>query len=535
MRKAAFFMLAIIFIATNLLAQTKEEVREGKISYISSQNVYASFNSTKNIKIGDYLFINQNNELVPVIQIKQLSSISCIGTFIGDKRLNISDVVYAKVINIEPVAKEEKKSVTSTTEDAVTRIKKEEKLSSGNSEQSSINGRLSVSSYLNFSNTSLPDKQRLKYTFSMDAANLANSKFSAETYITYFQYFNSGVLIKDSLANVLKVYSLAAKYQPNKTTEVWIGRKINSSLSNVGAVDGLQFETKLRNFSVGAVAGYRPDYTNYGLDFNSFEYGAFVAHSFLKGNGRIQNSLAFFEQRNNSQIDRRFTYFQHSNTLIKNLNVFLSFEMDLYKRENGIAKSTLNPISLYLSANYRVMKNLSLSASYDARKNVVYYEMYKTIADSILDSSTRQGFRLNANYRPVNFLSMGVNASYRDRKEDLKATKNVGAHVTYSQIPWIKTSATISANYLQTSYVDGSYLNARLSRDFLKGKLYTELSYKFVNYQYLNSNSAMLQHIAGANVCFRIQKTLIISADYEGTFESSDYYNRIYVNVIKRF
>jgi len=249
----------------------------------------------------------------------------------------------------------------------------------------------------------------------------------------------------------------------------------------------------------------------------------------------MQNSLAFFEQRNNSQIDRRFIYFQHSNSLMKNLNIFFSLEADLYKRENGVAKNTLNPISIYLSANYRVAKNLSLSASYDARKNVVYYEIYKTIADSILDSSTRQGFRLTANYRPINFLSIGVNASYRDRKEDLKATKNVGTHVTYSQIPWIKTSATISANYLQTSYIDGSYLNARLSRDFLKGKLYTELSYKFVNYQYLNSNSAMIQHIAGANVSFRIQKTLIVSADYEGTFESSDYYNRIYINVIKRF
>ena len=143
MKKAALFMLAIIFIATNLLAQTKEEVREGKISYISSQNIYASFNSTKNIKIGDYLFVNQNNEFVPVIQIKQLSSISCIGTFIGDKKLNISDVVYAKVINEEPVAEEEKKSVTSTTEDTVPGIKKEEKISSSNSEQSSINGRLS--------------------------------------------------------------------------------------------------------------------------------------------------------------------------------------------------------------------------------------------------------------------------------------------------------------------------------------------------------------------------------------------------------
>lgn len=534
-KRAALFMLAIIFIATNLLGQTKEEVREGKISYISSQNIYASFSSTVNIKIGDYLFVRQGETLVRAIQVKQLSSISCIGTVVENQKLNISDIVYARVVYEELVVQEEEKeSILSAVEKSAGEIKKNEKLRKEESKQS-INGRLSVSSYLNFSNTLLSDNQRWKYTFSMEAANLANSKFSAETYISYIQYFNSGVLIKANLADALKVYGLAIKYEPRKTIEVWAGRKINSNLSNVGAIDGVQFETKLRNFSVGAIAGYRPDYLNYGLDFNSFEYGAFVAHSFLKGNGRMQNSLAFFEQRNNSQIDRRFTYFQHSNTLIKNLNFFFSFEMDLYKRENGIAKNTLNPVSIYLSANYRVAKNLSLSASYDARKNVVYYEMYKTIADSILDSSTRQGFRLSANYRPNNFLSMGLNASYRDRKEDLKATKNVGAQVSYSQIPCIKTSATISANYLQTSYVNGSYLNARLSRDFIKGKLYTELSYKFVNYQYLNSSSAVLQHIAGANISLRILKTLILAVDYEGTFESSNYYNRIFINVIKRF
>jgi len=535
MRNAAFYMLVFLFVAINLLGQTKQEVREGKISYISSQNIYASFGTTASIKIGDYLFVRQGEELVPVIQVKQLSSISCIGSLVGNRKLSISDTVYAKVINEERVVQEEEKeSILSAVEKSVGVSDKNSKLDREEYKQS-INGRISVSSYMNFSNTSLDNNQRMKYTFSMDARNLANSKFSVETYITYFQYFNSWVLVKENLTTALKVYGLAVKYQPNKATEIWAGRRINSNLSNIGAIDGVQFESKLHNFSVGAIAGYRPDYLNYGLDFNSFEYGAFVAHSFLKSKRRMQNSLAFFEQRNNSQIDRRFTYFQHSNSLVKNLNLFLSFEMDLYKRENGVAKNTLNPISLYLSANYRVLKNLSLSASYDARKNVVYYEMYKTIADSILDSSTRQGLRLSVNYRPINFLSMGVNASYRDRKEDLKATTNVGGFVTYSQIPWIKASATLSANYLQTSYIDGGYLNARLSRDFMKGKLYAEASYKLVNYQYLNSSSATLQNIAGANVSWRIVKTLTLSVDYEGTFESSDLYNRIYVNVIKRF
>jgi hypothetical protein len=54
--------------------------------------------------------------------------------------------------------------------------------------------------------------------------------------------------------------------------------------------------------------------------------------------GIIQNTLAFIQQNNSGQTDRRFAYFQHSNSLLTGLKFFGSVECDLYKK-------TIHPVS----------------------------------------------------------------------------------------------------------------------------------------------------------------------------------------------
>ena len=107
---------------------------------------------------------------------------------------------------------------------------------------------------------------------------------------------------------------------------------------------------------MGAAAGTRPDYENYGFSPNLFEYGAYIGQNQKVKNGFVQTSLAFFEQRNHSKIDRRFVYFQHSNSIVKNLNLFTTFEVDLYKVENGQRSNTISLTGSYVSLNYRLKR-----------------------------------------------------------------------------------------------------------------------------------------------------------------------------------
>ena len=143
-----------------------------------------------------------------------------------------------------------------------------------------------------------------------------------------------------------------------------------------------------KKFSFGGVTGTRPDYEDYGFNLKLFEYGAYVGHSHATQKGQIQSSVAFFEQRNSGNVDRRFAYLQHSNTLFKNLSLFSSAELELFSLKDGVSSTSPSFTSLYISLRYRMFKKLTLFTSFDTRKNVIYYETFKDYADRLLEEAT---------------------------------------------------------------------------------------------------------------------------------------------------
>ncbi len=146
---------------------------------------------------------------------------------------------------------------------------------------------------------------------------------------------------------------------------------------------------------------HRPDLENMGWDYNLFEYGAYVYRADAIAKGDMFNTLGYFTQTNDFKTDRRFIYYQHSNSAIENTRIFFSTEIDLYKMVNGESKSEFSLTSLYTSINIRPSDLFSLFLSYDARKNVIYYETFKSFADSVYENETRQGFRTRLTLRPV--------------------------------------------------------------------------------------------------------------------------------------
>jgi hypothetical protein len=331
------------------------------------------------------------------------------------------------------------------------------------------------------------------------------------------------------------VYNLSLKYNINESTEIWAGRKINPKIANVGAIDGIQFQKEWNNLFAGAVFGSRPDFSDYGFNPNLLEYGAYVGQNLKLNNGTVQSSLAFFEQRNTGKVDRRFVYLQHTNSAIKNLMIFSSLEVDLYKIENEKPINTLSLTSLYLSMRYRFSRKVSLFGSYDNRKNVIYYETYRNYADEVLQQASRQGLRFRINYKPVNYLNISFNAGTRFRKEDPRRTDTYMGNASYTRVPFIRASFSLSANLIQSAYLDGQVYGARLSKYFLNDKLYSMLNYRNVSFDYHNSSSRVKQHIGEIDLSYQLNKKIYLSVNFETTFQKDLNYNRIYLNVRKRF
>ena len=530
------YIIPIIFLI--LLGSTVfgQDLKEGQVSYITSQHVYVKFSSMDDISEGDTLFIIQGGKELPALQVKNMSSISCVCIPLVSGAFKVSGKVYAKMDGEtsieaiqEPVPHDTIQIATITESDTPSDSVDKHRL------KQDISGRISLSSYSNFYNDQVPMRQRMRYTFSIRANNIGNSKLSMESYLSFSHNNTDWDEVKENIFSGLKIYNLSASYDFNETMSLSFGRKINPKLSSVGAIDGLQFEKKFKALSVGAFAGSRPDYVDYGINTDLLQYGVYLGHELLNKNGRMQSTLAFIEQTNHSVTDRRFVYFQHSNMLVKNLFFFASAEVDLYKKVDEVEENVFDLTNTYLSLRYRIIRPLSVGLSFSARQNIIYYESYKDFVDRLIDSETLQGWRFRISYRPAKYLFLGVNAGYRYRKEDPQATKNLNAYLTYSKVPGIGASVTLTTTWLETSYINGIVYGAGISRKIISDKLSGGLKYRYVDYLYRKAETALIQNVGEVNLSWAVYGKLSLSVYYEGTFEKEIPYHRLYINLSQRF
>ncbi len=533
-------LLAVSFVLLCFLsvdAQNARENVEGNVSFITSQNVYIKYSSTKGIVVGDTLFAKNNNALVPALVVYSMSSTSVVCNLLSNIKVNINDAITAKrrVENKEPEKIKPIETQNNLTADTSAVMNKKEQKSQNPSRKQKIYGFVSLSNYSNFSNTPYPFSYRNNVSVSFNIKNIANSKFSLETNLLYRQGNGDWTKTKGTVFNALKIYNFAVKYDITKSLFLLLGRKANPNVANIGAIDGLQVEKSFKGFYLGGFGGARPGYMDYGFNFNLLQYGAYVGYNMQTPKRNMQNSLAFVQQMNNLKTDRRFLYFQHSSSLLKNVNMFVSIEMDLYKVVNQQKQNTFNLTNLYASLRWRPVKRLTLTGSYDARTNVIYYETDKNYINTLLDMQTRQGLGFFANLTLAKYLYMGARVGYRFQNNDLRQSKNAYLFITYSNIAKSKISSTLSSTILQSSYLQGNIYNLRLSRPFVSGKMNIGLAYSYVNYKIMHAETPFIQHIAEFNFTVEIIKKLSLALNVETDIEKTNQFYRAYIQLRKRF
>lgn len=526
------------------LAQENQEKLLGKVSFMTANKVYVKFDDTKAISLGDTLFHNTGETFKPTLVVTRKSSISCVCEIISEATPEVGDelIFIAKLPKTEPAftqeqevlppnVKEDSLQATVITSNVpfqpeVTSTRKEKK-------RKSLRGRLAASAHSVFNETPEDLNYRMRYTFSLRGNNINESKWSTDIYSAYRHNMGPNTENNASLSEALRIYSLAVSYNIDSSSSVTLGRKINRNISNVGAIDGIQVEHGIDNFTFGAIGGSRPGIQDYGWTTALLEYGGYIAHNLENDRLYSRSSLAFFEQRNHGSVDRRFMYFQHNSSPFPKMNVFMSCEVDLYEKvlENETFAPRLS--SIYLSMRYRFSRKFSAFASYDARKNIIYFETYKSLVDQLIEEASREGVRLRLNWRPWKYISVGASGGYRYQKDNPNQSKTGYFYLTHSRLPWIKTSATFSVNLLQTGYVNGVVYGVRLNKDIIRGKLFGSAHFRLVDYRFATYD--LNQFIAGGSLSWRISKLLSLSSNYEGNFEADKSYSRIHFNLVCRF
>lgn len=527
------YILSFVMIFTiTSFSQIKIEKREGTITYQTPQNVYVKFVSTENIVVNDTLFVSRLNVLIPAIQVKFLSSKSAAGERINDVSLKENEAVF---VFVPPVEKIDEKRPGGETLDSISLLAGG-KLAKKTFTPKNYYGRFSMQSVSQFDNiSSRGDLQRWRYSLSFSADKIAGSKFSFSSYINFAYNVREWQNVKSNIGQSLKVYDLGVSYELSSQSLLWFGRHLNPRISNVGTIDGVQYEYTFSKYYTGAILGSRPNFSDYGYNLKLFQFGGYVGRIDSVNALAMENTFAAFDQTNNFKTDRRYVYLQHTNNLLPNTFFFASSEVDLFKKVNGVSKNTIGLTSLFFSVRYSPNRIISTSLSYDARKNVVYYETYKTLLDYLIENEMRQGYSASISIKPISQLYISLNSGYRFQKRDAKPARNFGGTVSYYQIPYAKIDGSISLLKLISSYSEGNQIGFRATKSLWNDDLSLTGELRDIKYRFVNNPLAMHQLIAGLEMSVRIPFNMYASLSYEGVFEKKNTQGGFFLDLTKRF
>ncbi|MFA6597423.1 MAG: hypothetical protein WCS69_06850 [Ignavibacteriaceae bacterium] len=528
-----YFIFLVTILAVESFSQVRIEKKEGVVTYQTPQNVYVKFVSTENIGVNDTLFISRSNALVPAIQVKFLSSKSVAGERIDNVTLIENEHVF---VFVKVVERKSEKLSGGEKLDSLSTIAGVDRISKKVATPKNYYGRLSMQSVSQFDNISnRGDMQRWRYSLSFSADKISDSKFSVASYINFSYNVKDWQKVKKNIGQALKIYDLGVSYEFSKHSLLWFGRHLNSHISNVGTIDGVQYEYTFSKYYTGAILGSRPNFSDYGYNAKLFQFGGYVGRIDSLHASSMENTVAVFNQTNNFKTDRRYLYLQHSNDLLPKTLLFVSSEVDMFRKVNGKDKNTVSLTSLFFSLRYSPIPLISASVSYDARKNVVYYETYKTLLEYLIENEMRQGYSANIYVRPFSRLYISVNAGYRFQKRDPKPSRNFGSTISYSQIPFVKVDGSISVLKLISSYSEGTQIALRTSKSFFDDDISLSGEIRDVRYRFVNNPLSMHQLIAGLEMSFRIPYNMYASVTYEGIFEKKNTQGGVFFNITKRF
>ncbi len=496
----------------------KAQPQTGRVSYVTSSSIYVKFDNTEAILVGDTLSLWQAEDLVPALVVQQKSSISIVGKPIGDLKLVKGNEIYFSGRELK------KRDASKTVKKPIARKK------------DNVKGLVSVASYLTGSSaTDFNARNMARIRFS--ANNIHDSRFSVSTYMIYRQNLEAS---EDSIyqsPGLFNVYNLFLKYEKVGDYSIGLGRKINRRVASLGMVDGLHAEKQLGMFHVGGIAGFRPDPHDNSFNTDLQQMGGYFGASQAKGKVSFETTVGLLEQRNGQAVDRRYIYGQTSASVGNNFNLFSSAEMDLYSLNTDLTQGGSRLTNLHISSHFRVHKSVRLSVSYDTRRQIIFYETYRTYLERLIaDDEARQGIRARINWKPMKGVNVGLSYGKRYQNSLQNASDNYNAYASIRNLPVIGGLLSGNINVNQSAYLNSASTTIRHNRFFFKNKVNVSNYLRTVVYTYNpERETTIVQQFLGTNMNYTFGDKWSAGVLAEFSLRKAEYKGRINLRLTKRF
>jgi hypothetical protein len=517
------FFAVIVFASVQVPAQEKRTVGAA-VNYISSGSVYLDAGREKGLAQGDTVILRRGNSLRGTGVIIAVSSSSSAihlitpGTADAANKVALGDSAFVT-----------KNVVLQAPEPllvAAQPIKQTADLREGGPRASAgpLNNIISGRVALQYAQAGMPGgapdfSQPSLYT-RLNVGRLFGTGMNLSFFARTYQNAALSTFDEESRFR-FRLYDLSLTYdEPGQAIGGSVGRVTSIFMGGLGQIDGAQVYVKGGNFTVGALAGFQPDYRTSRLSTEQ-QKGALFLHYGWEGEQftRWDATVAYGRQLYNGKLDRDFLYIQNSARLGMDLFLYQSSEIDLHVMEDGVQKKKFQLTNTYATLSYVPLSWLSASAGFDATRNIYLLESMKSFPDTLFDHTLKEGYRGAISFRlPFNVMLTGT-GRFRPASGSERQTRSLGGGVRMADLAGTGINAGAQYSDLTGVYTNGNDLT--LDAD---GWITTDLSlmlrYDRYKYTVFGQQSQNVSTTGSAMLQWRISRSLFWMINYDRIWDS---------------
>ncbi|RMF08894.1 MAG: hypothetical protein D6762_04730 [Candidatus Neomarinimicrobiota bacterium] len=512
MKRAAIFLSLIL--AGSLWAQERMEIKvDGKITYITTDQVYCDVGTDAGVGEGDTLRITRGTEEVGLAVVTYLSRKSCVcEPLVPAETLQLGDRVHLEKVKLVTIEEVPETPATVTTAKPVNK-------KFGLSQLGNLSYRYT---YSQFSDSLFHHRSIASLQYGLHMTRPINTQL--------WIYGRSNIQNHDFILYQAR-WELGTSESRFHTQ---IGRVYSSAMAGVGATDGILLETSLsERISAGLLGGLEPDPATLKFNSSVTKGGVFTSYRFRRDQRSLEGSLALVGQYASGNVDREFLYNRFRWRRGRLLYFTMNQTVDFYRNGAVGGRKGATLVSNQLSLRIRPLNWLSIQSRISSRKQVLYQQSSRSFPDSLFVDETRSGwynavyfntsggrsYRLGANYR---FQSTGGgNSIYAF----------LGYRGPYRREGW---NFDYTGSFLHNLLITGSRNQFGFTRKVgRRGSLFAE--YELYVYGYGNKLADYIQHNVTATYSWQYRSHLVVSTSLDATVDKDYKYYYLYFAFHYRF
>lgn len=367
----------------------------------------------------------------------------------------------------------------------------------------------------------------LKFTI----ARLAGSGMSFSMYGRATYDFNSPAAQRTPTSRFdNRLYEAALSLEsPSSWFGFSLGRVSSRYVAGMGLFDGAQFYVRMGGLKVGAFGGWQPGNTMTSFETKKQKFGGFVSYGW--GAGVFNSSevtVAYGKGMVGGRLDREYLYVQSRLRLTPNLFFYQSTEVDMHRMEAGEPTSKLGLTNTYVSLTFYPLQWLNISGGYDATRSIYLFETMKSIADTLVDQSLKQGLRGSVSVRlPMNIV-MNAIGTVRPASGTNPEAHTFGGGLRIADIR--NSGISVGGQYTKIAslYTDGVDVAADVSW-WVTERLSATLRMDRYQYTALGESDALRTVTGSLNVSFRFSRSLYAMVFVDQVWDSIQNLRRMYL------